>query len=181
VVETMGHFEKQRANKRRNTKSKTISKIDQIKTTQSVARKIAQEVSDSFDENDGIRSQTNKFTIEKIFLGKFPIMVQSEFCVLHEMTPENRFSVGECRNDKGGYFIIDGKEKVIVSQEKFADNVLYVRDYTTQTDEDIIDEAVNDDDDNDEKPTPEFLYSAQIVSVSENSSKFARTFSINII
>ena len=161
--------------------SKTINKIDQIKTTQLVARKIAQEVSDSLDETDGIRSQTNNFTIEKIFLGKFPIMVQSEFCVLHGMTPENRFSVGECRNDKGGYFIIDGKEKAVVSQEKFADNVLYVRDYTTQTDEDIVDEAVNDDDDNDEKPAPEFLYSAQIVSVSENSSKFARTFSIKLV
>ena len=44
------------------------------------------------------------------------------------MPPQVRFNMGECRNDTGGYFIIDGKEKVIISQEKFADNMLYIRD-----------------------------------------------------
>ena len=43
------------------------------------------------------------------------------------MTTDARFNLGECRNDYGGYFIISGKEKVIVSQEKFGDNMLYIR------------------------------------------------------
>ena len=34
--------------------------------------------------------------------------------------------MGECRNDLGGYFIIDGKEKVIVSQDRIAENKTYV-------------------------------------------------------
>ena len=45
-------------------------------------------------------------------------------CILKGMAPQVRKNMGEDPNDPGGYFIIDGKEKVIVSQEKFADNLL---------------------------------------------------------
>jgi len=71
----------------------------------------------------------NTITLEKIFLGRFPIMLQSELCILYGLNPSVRFNMGECRNDYGGYFIIDGKEKFIISQEKFADNMLYIREY----------------------------------------------------
>ena len=66
-------------------------------------------------------------TLEKKFLGRFPIMLMSKFCILNELSKETRFNLGECRNDLGGYFIIDGKEKAIVSQEGRADNVLYIK------------------------------------------------------
>ena len=63
-----------------------------------------------------------KYTLllEKILLGRFPIMLQSNLCVLNNLSKKVRFYMGECRNDPGGYFIISGKEKVIISQEKFA-------------------------------------------------------------
>ena len=95
--------------------------------------------------------------IEKIYLGKFPIMVQSEFCILYGLPREIRFSMGECRNDIGGYFIIDGKEKSIVPQEKFADNMLYIK-----------------------KESDKYLYTANIRSVSENVAKPIRTLNIAI-
>ena len=98
-------------------------------------------------------------TLSKIYLGKFPIMVQSDFCILQGLPRETRHTMGECRNDVGGYFIIDGKEKTVVSQEKFADNMLYIR------------------------PTPgddNYTHSADIRSVSENVSKPIRTFSVKI-
>ena len=102
--------------------------------------------------------QKRTLTLEKIYLGKFPIMVQSNYCLLKDLPREVRHTMGECYNDLGGYFIIDGKEKTVVSQEKFADNMLYIRDV------------------NDEK----YLYSAEIRSVSENVSKPIRTLSVKI-
>ena len=97
--------------------------------------------------------------LEKIFLGRFPIMLQSDFCILNGLDKQVRFRMGECRNDKGGYFIIDGKEKCIVCQEKFADNMLYVRD----------------------KGDENYSHSAEIRSVSEDSSKPIRTLSIKVV
>ena len=102
--------------------------------------------------------QKRTITLEKIYLGKFPIMVQSDYCVLKDLPREVRHTTGECVNDLGGYFIIDGKEKTVVSQEKFADNMLYIRD-------------VNDE---------HYLYSAEIRSVSENVSKPIRQLSVKI-
>jgi DNA-directed RNA polymerase II subunit RPB2 len=107
----------------------------------------------------GPAKQVFSITMDKIYLGKFPIMVQSDFCILHGLSRDGIYSMGECRNDLGGYFIIDGKEKTVVPQEKFADNMLYIRD-------------VNDDD---------YLYSAEIRSVSENVSKPIRTFSVKMV
>ena len=39
-------------------------------------------------------------------------MVRSDFCILHEMNAEERIRTGECEYDQGGYFIINGGEKV---------------------------------------------------------------------
>uniref|UniRef100_A0A6C0KEV1 DNA-directed RNA polymerase n=1 Tax=viral metagenome TaxID=1070528 RepID=A0A6C0KEV1_9ZZZZ len=104
-------------------------------------------------------TQTYNTVLEKIYLGKFPIMVQSDFCVLSGLPKEVRHTMGECSNDMGGYFIIDGKEKTVITQEKFADNMLYIRD-------------VNDE---------EVMYSAEIRSVSENVSKPIRTLSVKML
>ena len=109
------------------------------------------------DADDDIKSSQ---TIHKIFLGRFPIMLMSDYCVLKGLSPAVRFEMGECKNDYGGYFIIDGKEKCIVSQEKFADNMIYVKD------------KVSDD---------TYSHSVDIRSVSEDASKPVRTLSIRIV
>ncbi len=140
-----------------------------MKLTAAIAAKIREENENSMQSQN---KQVYSFTLDKIYLGKFPIMMHSEFCVLHGLSREVRFSMGECRNDLGGYFIIDGKEKTVVPQEKFADNMLYIRKYAK---EDV------DDDDSDELAKLDYLYSAEIRSVSENVSKPVRTFSIRMV
>ena len=102
----------------------------------------------------------NTITLEKIYLGKFPIMLHSNLCILKGLSTEAAFNLGECRNDKGGYFIIEGKEKVIISQEKFANNMLYVRQF---------------------KEDDLYSYSAEIRSVSEDASKPIRYTSVKLV
>ena len=103
--------------------------------------------------------EETKSMLEKIYLGKFPIMLNSDLCILNTLDPLVKFNMGECRNDYGGYFIIDGKEKVLVSQEKFADNMLYVKSDFNEL----------------------YSHSAEIRSVSEDASKPIRTLSIRIL
>ena len=99
-------------------------------------------------------------TLEQIYLGRFPVMLQSRLCILKSLSRDVRFNMGECRNDYGGYFIIDGKEKSIICQEKFADNMLYIR--------------AN-------KPDDTYSHSAEIRSVSEDASKPVRTTAVKIV
>ena len=53
-------------------------------------------------------------------------MVHSKRCVLHNLDDVKLSELGECHYDQGGYFIINGKEKVILSQEIKVNNVLYI-------------------------------------------------------
>lgn len=69
----------------------------------------------------------NKKTLRKITIGSIPIMLKSDFCILKDssngvISPEE---LEECKYDPGGYFIVNGNEKAVVSQEKIADNKLY--------------------------------------------------------
>ena len=67
-----------------------------------------------------------KRTIPKILIGKIPIMVNSNYCILKLNDYVNKLDIEECNYDLGGYFIINGSEKVIISQEKRADNKIYI-------------------------------------------------------
>ena len=56
---------------------------------------------------------------------QIPIMVQSRYCRLKNMPDQKRMKQGECRFDMGGYFIVNGSEKVMVAQERQAYNRVY--------------------------------------------------------
>lgn len=60
----------------------------------------------------------------KVCIGKIPIMVGSKYCHLHGRSKSERAALNECPYDRGGYFIINGSEKVIVSQERPVENTI---------------------------------------------------------
>ncbi|KAI0735010.1 DNA-dependent RNA polymerase II second largest subunit [Earliella scabrosa] len=62
----------------------------------------------------------------KVWIGKVPIMLRSTYCILHELGDQELFDLNECPYDSGGYFIINGSEKVLIAQERMATNHVYV-------------------------------------------------------
>ncbi len=61
-----------------------------------------------------------------VHLGKIPVMVGSKYCLLHDQRHLHPSVLGECAEDLGGYFIIQGGERVIISQERMSENRPFV-------------------------------------------------------
>ncbi|XP_042502979.1 DNA-directed RNA polymerase II subunit RPB2-like isoform X2 [Macadamia integrifolia] len=69
-------------------------------------------------------TETQEFT--KVFIGKVPLMLRSSYCTLYQCSEKDLTELGECPYDQGGYFIINGSEKVLIAQEKMSTNHVYV-------------------------------------------------------
>ena len=61
----------------------------------------------------------------KIHIGKLPIMLKSNICILNQYKYVDSRHTGECKYDAGGYFIINGSEKTVLGQERAAENRVY--------------------------------------------------------
>lgn len=53
-------------------------------------------------------------------------MLRSSYCTLYQNSEKDLTELGECPYDQGGYFIINGSEKVLIAQEKMSTNHVYV-------------------------------------------------------
>lgn len=60
-----------------------------------------------------------------VMLGKIPIMVRSNYCVLKN-AHIGKEAGNECIYDFGGYYIVNGNEKVVISQDRISENKTYV-------------------------------------------------------
>ena len=110
------------------------------------------------EDIDAKEKKSEVITFSKISLGTIPIMLHSKICVLHNQTFETLKMMGECPYEQGGYFIIDGKEKILVSHERKAENKIYVQD-------------INDD---------YYSHSVNIKSVPQGKFKYPKTTEISI-
>jgi DNA-directed RNA polymerase II subunit RPB2 len=97
-----------------------------------------------------------KKEIKNINIGKIPIMVNSKYCLL-----KNNKKSEECEHDLGGYFIINGNEKVIVGQDKIADNKVYV--FLAS------------------KSNPKYSHIAEVKSCKEQGTNIAKNVSIKLL
>ena len=61
-------------------------------------------------------------TFENIVIGEIPLMLRSRNCYLTAM---DGYPLGECLYELGGYFVIDGKERVLLTQELLGNNMMY--------------------------------------------------------
>lgn len=59
---------------------------------------------------------------QEVKLGDLPIMLKSKLCVLNGLTRDELIENGEDPDDPGGYFIINGTERVIVMVEEVMSN-----------------------------------------------------------
>ncbi|CAK9437258.1 uncharacterized protein LODBEIA_P16360 [Lodderomyces beijingensis] len=59
-------------------------------------------------------------------IGRMPIMLRSNKCMLEGMDERRMASVDECPLDPGGYFVVNGTEKVILVQEQLSKNRIIV-------------------------------------------------------
>jgi len=59
---------------------------------------------------------------ELVWIGDLPVMLKSNLCILSQLSEKELVKQGEDPNDPGGYFIINGSERVMVAMEDLAPN-----------------------------------------------------------
>ena len=77
-------------------------------------------------EGTGYGTQVRELKFEKFNLFRIPILLRSKLCATYNAPRSLLMEMGECRNDAGGYFIIDGAEKVLITRQEQAFNSIYI-------------------------------------------------------
>lgn len=72
------------------------------------------------------QQQVRELRFNNFPLFKLPILLRSKLCATHGADRALLFEMGECNNDQGGYFIVDGSEKVLITRQEQAFNSVYM-------------------------------------------------------
>lgn len=68
----------------------------------------------------------HQHSYSKVPIGTVPVMIRSNHCITGSSNEDELVYFGECPFDRGGYFIVNGSEKVIVAQERMSFNNVHV-------------------------------------------------------
>ncbi len=63
---------------------------------------------------------------ELVYVGNIPVMLKSKLCFLSQLSREELIACGEDPDDPGGYFVVNGSERVMVAMEDLAPNRVIV-------------------------------------------------------
>lgn len=61
-------------------------------------------------------------TFSDVLIGEIPLMLRSQYCYLTSIPAE---AIDECKFEIGGYFIIEGVERALLTQELLGNNMFY--------------------------------------------------------
>ena len=81
------------------------------------------DITETFIEDNG---EIDSTLYRRVVIGRIPMMLRSERCNLSRMSDEEIMESGECPSDPGGYFVIKGKERVLVGQIRAVYNKIAV-------------------------------------------------------
>lgn len=118
-------------------------------------------------------------TFEDVLIGEIPLMLRSQYCYLSSIPSEE---IGECQFELGGYFIIDGVERALLTQELLGDNMFYagkrLRKATKSTGsktliekQEAIEEEPDKPIDEEGEPIMEVEYFAGVKTMSEDGTR----------
>ena len=126
---------------------------------------------------------SDKSVVTKSFsdvrLGDIPLMLRSRLCYLSGM---DGYEIGECKYELGGYFIIDGAEKVLLTQELLGNNMFYAGQRTrkapkgakkslVERDTPLVMNKTYDEEDEDVSYEENIEYYASIRTLSEDGTR----------
>lgn len=77
-------------------------------------------------EDDPGKDKDGNENSVRVFIGKLPMMLKAKYCHLYNLNEDDLHAFSECPYDQGGYFIINGSEKVLIAQERSAANIVQV-------------------------------------------------------
>jgi DNA-directed RNA polymerase II subunit RPB2 len=89
----------------------------------------------------GDKETVKSKSFKDVLIGEIPLMLRSQLCYLSGV---DGYEIGECKYEPGGYFIIDGAEKVLMTQEKLGNNMFYVGRRSRKTREGASEEVAVD-------------------------------------
>jgi DNA-directed RNA polymerase II subunit RPB2 len=110
-----------------------------------------------------------------VIIGRIPLMLRSELCYLSSMTTDQLYDAGECKFELGGYFVIGGAEKVLLTQERLGNNMFYANKRRVVVEQKTVGRTLEDESERskieDATEGGKFEYIAGVRSASEDGTK----------